>query len=842
MVELNTGEIVERIRTLFAQGKQFVFWYDANADFADNIGEITAQLTQTTIEMLPGEQFKTKLEVLGLEKNGEAALIYSPAKKPGLSQNLMADVERYSVEFTADATVMLREELGLEEKHQQFVVDNMKFFGNKERINKFKALTKERKINNPVIVILAVLAKANGISSLDILKSVIQTDLEDNQALNEFKKFNVYDHFWQGMSSQFGYFTSEPKLKELLSGMLVITAFDQMELDLPSQVNVYQSFAKTNVIAAVSQLMNMANFTSRMKQIADEVWQFINGESVFKNVEMNDLIKSDIFRNFDLKIMDWAATGLVNSELQPNGVDLRFLTHERQDTMYANEYESAYKMIRKAVPVLAGKAFGDYENVEKFAEAYVDTKSGLANIDTSYRKFVDYRWTLDSELFDSFDTLAQRVEQSYLNGFLNPMIKRWSDVYDIKSIESQKLQRNFYRNKVASSKNPVVVIVSDALRFEAGQDLAKFINRENQLSAEVDYMITGVPSVTYFGMPSLLPHEELTYDASVPTVLVDGVKATDLASRELVLQKRNAKSMTIAADKVMSTKTEDLKSEFVGKDVIYVYHNGIDAISDNAKTERKTFEATAQTVSEIQSIIKRLRSANRTNFIVTADHGFIYRDSELDTTDKIDLKPANFMKKAPRYAVSKEKFEQTGVDSVAISDVLDNDQEEIVYYPTSANVFMSQGAGKNYVHGGVSPQEMIVPVIAVHSKRGADTSETVEVQLSPVPHRITSRTIIVSFNQLQPISSDVNGATFEAKFVDQAGDVISSTEVINAFSDDQNPSKRIIKKRFVIADQVYDQTQSYFLIVENVENKQEIIREEFTMDLAITGGFDFDFS
>ncbi|WP_195317827.1 BREX-1 system phosphatase PglZ type A [Weissella cibaria] len=842
MVELNIGEIVERIRTLFAQGKQFVFWYDANADFADNIGEITAQLTQTTIEMLPGEQFKTKLKVLSLEKNGEAALIYSPAKKPDLSQNLMADVERYSVEFTADATVMLREELGLEEKYQQFVVDNMKFFGNKERINKFKVLANGRRINNPIIVILAVLAKSNGISSLDILKSVIQTDLEENQALNEFKKFNVYDYFWQGMSIQFGYFSSEPKLKELLSGMLVITAFDQMELDLPSQVNVYQTFAKANVIAAVSQLMNMANFTSRMKQIADEVWQFINGESVFKNVEMNDLIKSDVFRNFDLKIMDWLATSLVNSELQPNGVDLRSLTHARQDTMYGNEYETAYKMIRKAIPVLAGKAFHKYENVERFAEAYVDTKNGLANIDTSYRKFVDYRWTLDSELFDSFDTLAQRVEQSYLNGFLNPMIKRWSDVYDIKSIESQKLQRNFYRNKVASSKNPVVVIVSDALRFEAGQDLAKFINRENQLSAEVDYMITGVPSVTYFGMPSLLPYDELTYDASVPTVLVDGVKATDLASRELVLQKRNAKSMTIAADKVMSTKTEDLKSEFVGKDVIYVYHNGIDAISDNAKTERKTFEATAQTVSEIQSIIKRLRSANRTNFIVTADHGFIYRDSELDTTDKIDLKPADFMKKAPRYAISKEKFEQTGVDSVVISDVLDNDQEEMVYYPTSANIFMSQGAGKNYVHGGVSPQEMIVPVIAVHSKRGADTSETVEVQLSPVPHRITSRTIIVSFNQLQPISSDVNGATFEAKFVDQTGDVISSTEVINAFSDDQNPSKRIIKKRFVIEDQVYDQTQNYYLIVENVENKQEIIREEFTMDLAITGGFDFDFS
>lgn len=842
MVELNTEEIVERIHNLFEQGKLFVFWYDENADFVDNIDEITNQLTQKTIKMFPGEQFKTKLEVLNLEEKSQPALIYSPAQKPDLSHNLMADVERYSCEFTADATVMLREELGLEEKHQQFVVDNVKFFRSKERINKFKTLIKGRKINNPVIVILAVLAKANGISSLDILKAVIKTDLDKNQALNEFKKYSVDEYFWQGMSSQFGYFSSEPKLKELLSGMLVIMSFDQMELELPSQLNAYKSFEKANVIAAISQLMNMSNFISRMKQIADEVWQFINGNLVFKNVEISDLIKSDVFRNFDLKIMDWAATSLVNSEFQPNGVDLRSMTHQRQDTMYADDYETAYKMIRKALPVLMGTSLNDYENIEKMADAYVDDKRGLARIDTAYRKFVEYRGNLETELFDSFDLLAQRVEYRYLNGFLNPLIKRWSDVYDIKAIDSKKLQRSFYRNKVALSKNPVVVIISDALRFEAGQDLAKFINRENQLSAEVDYSITGVPSVTYFGMPSLLPYDELKYDESVPTVLVDDVRATDLASRELVLKKHNANSMAISADKVMNTKMEDLKSEFVGKEIIYVYHNGIDAISDNAKTERKTFEATAQTIDEIQSLIKRLRSANRTNFIVTADHGFIYRNSELDSTDKIDLKPAKFIKKSPRYAISKEIFKQTGVDSVAISDVLDNAQEEMVYYPVSANIFMSQGAGKNYVHGGVSPQEMIVPVISVHSKRGANTSQTVEIQLSPIPHRITSRTVIVNFNQLQPIGSEVNGGTFEAKFIDSVGHTISSTEIINAFSDELNPSKRIIRRRFVIEDQVYDQTQSYYLIVKNVENKQEIIRDEFTMDLAITGGFEFDFS
>jgi len=54
-----------------------------------------------------------------------------------------------------------------------------------------------------------------------------------------------------------------------------------------------------------------------------------------------------------------------------------------------------------------------------------------------------------------------------------------------------------------------------------------------------------------------------------------------------------------------------------------------------------------------------------------------------------------------------------GVVSVSMGRILDNSDNKVVSFPVSSNVFKVAGGGQNYVHGGSSPQEMIVPVIDV---------------------------------------------------------------------------------------------------------------------------------
>ena len=106
MAELDTKKIVAGIEKLFADNNHFVFWYDAQGEFADNIADITEQLREPVVIMGENEQFKTKLTLVAMEQQGQSALVYSPAPKPDLTENFMTDMLYYSREYTANALVM----------------------------------------------------------------------------------------------------------------------------------------------------------------------------------------------------------------------------------------------------------------------------------------------------------------------------------------------------------------------------------------------------------------------------------------------------------------------------------------------------------------------------------------------------------------------------------------------------------------------------------------------------------------------------------------------------------------------------------------------------------------
>ncbi len=56
--------------------------------------------------------------------------------------------------------------------------------------------------------------------------------------------------------------------------------------------------------------------------------------------------------------------------------------------------------------------------------------------------------------------------------------------------------------------------------------------------------------------------------------------------------------------------------------MIYVYQNIIDKRGHTRDTERKAFEATEEAMEEIVKLVRKLTSANATNVVITADHGF----------------------------------------------------------------------------------------------------------------------------------------------------------------------------------------------------------------------------
>jgi predicted AlkP superfamily pyrophosphatase or phosphodiesterase len=194
-------------------------------------------------------------------------------------------------------------------------------------------------------------------------------------------------------------------------------------------------------------------------------------------------------------------------------------------------------------------------------------------------------------------------------------------------------QQDFYNKYIRNAKERIVVIISDGLRFEVGQTLMKRLQQDEKCTANISAMLSVLPSYTQFGMSALLPHKELALSDDYK-VLIDGKVCDEIA---------------------------DLKEIFTGQDVVYVYHNQVDARGDKLITENEVFVACEEAIEEIHTIIKRLTSANNFHFIITADHGFIYKRDKLAESDKI----SGFNKKdsfvGRRYVIADERIDADGI-------------------------------------------------------------------------------------------------------------------------------------------------------------------------------------
>jgi hypothetical protein len=103
-------------------------------------------------------------------------------------------------------------------------------------------------------------------------------------------------------------------------------------------------------------------------------------------------------------------------------------------------------------------------------------------------------------------------------------------------------------------------------------------------------------------------------------------------------------------------------------DVVYMYHNQIDARGEPLATENEVFKACAEAIEEIKKEIKRLSTgANVYRFIITSDHGFIYKRDKLTESDRIALKNDSIIIKERRFIISTENIQDDGIVCLPLS-------------------------------------------------------------------------------------------------------------------------------------------------------------------------------
>jgi len=361
-------------------------------------------------------------------------------------------------------------------------------------------------------------------------------------------------------------------------------------------------------------------------------------------------------------------------------------------------------------------------------------------LDTAYRKFyASFDRLQNKELLME---LKDKVENVYVNGYLNALSIKWADSLETLKenwkIPGMVMQKDFYNTYINPFRNRgerVFVIISDALRYEAAREFCDMLNKERKGSAEIAYMQGSIPSSTRFGMASLLPYKSLEMGEDYK-LYIDGIITEGTDNRNRILNNYSKDSIALQYLDVIDMKREDMRKAFGGKELIYIFHNTIDARGDNDKTEREVFTAVEEAFDELMLLINSLvNNVTATNIIITADHGFIYKRGNLMEWDKITKASAEDAYENRRCVLSERPLELNGTLTFSMEYLLGTDTSLKYISPRGVNRFKVQGTGANYVHGGTSLQEILIPVVKFkndRSKAGKNEVKKVDVKLTSI--------------------------------------------------------------------------------------------------------------
>ena len=185
------------------------------------------------------------------------------------------------------------------------------------------------------------------------------------------------------------------------------------------------------------------------------------------------------------------------------------------------------------------------------------------------------------------------------------------------------------------------------------------------------------------------------------------------------------------------------------------------------------------------------------------------------------------------------RYEEIGTQKMSLKDIIDEEDGRYVVYPSTSNVFKLPGGGQNYVHGGSSPQELLIPVIQIRTQRGYVETEDAKISLISSLQKVNNLILNLDFIQKEAISSVVKPATYKVFFVDGQGRLISNENIHVASSKETDASKRLFKLRFSLKNQTYERSQKYYLVALNEQTGLEVLRHELMIDIAFSGDFGF---
>jgi uncharacterized protein (TIGR02687 family) len=865
--------ITEALGNLFGT-HAVVFWHDPDGEFVSSVADLAPEgITLLDLDALPALGIKIQLERAGRD---DRFLLYSAKPETDPAHDWLLDVRLRSKPFQADQASIFLEDLGLASQQlREHLKSRARFLDDGDRVERLKRLVLPHDtavdVDRKMIAVLvkaepadlsAILLRlyagllADGVASLDAVPTawgeVVDNDLEPA--------------FWSLIAAEFGYQSDPPSLRDLLFRILVTDFARALRAALPAQLG---HFVLTDQARAANACVFASGWRSHLQYfgsydaLSGAVGRELGLAELLGPLCADDLVEAMTFEEVERRVIQDIKTRIIAGE----GADmesLRALMARRRDGHWANKLLTQNSPTTRALAACydaleAGAAFlelaASYKGGFSFAHAEAAFSAYRAEIfrfDQLYRQINHAADAVEPMGWALLHELRERVENTYSGWFIPQLGSAWSPVLEGDSglLAQWKVpgwinQQDFYANQVKvhldSGIRRVFVVISDALRYEAAEELVRDFNGKSRFKASLAAMLGVLPSYTALGMAALLPHDKLAYKPNANLdVTVDGAIVATVEQRGQQLAK--VSGVAIKSDELLALG-KDKGREFVREQkVIYVYHDKIDMLGDKQGSERETFDAVAQTLAELNQLTRFIvNSLNGSLVLITADHGFLYQEPPLDEADKSSLgeKPDGTLKAKKRYLLGQGLGTNPKAwcgNTAVTAGTAPGEGSMDFWVPRGAARFHFAG-GARFVHGSAMPQEIVIPVITVReSESESHKTRAVEFSLLGSSNKVVTNKQRFEFIQTEPVSERVLARTVLISLRD--GEVPISDEITVTFDSTSNlMDERKRSVMLTVKSGHYDKTRDYFLIARDAQTHVEAMRLPVKVDLAFTNDF-----
>lgn len=836
--------------------RRIVFWHDEERQFEQDMDEL--DLPGVKILRLTGSNHFAAKKLLLHDDLESDYLVYCPLAYASEEEDWLQDIEYYSETFRADFVSMQMEELNIEPSAamRKAVKLYAKFLESEERRKKLRRLG--HSYDKPLALhtdIMAVLAGLSGGSMQDVFIAVLSAglDKESNEILLNIRKFGSLPAFWELAYKYTGYLDEEDRPLSHFASHLLLTALSQTMN--PSVLKGLERFLSESNKAYCYSLVHEwrgREDNEALFDICRAVEDELHLAQRFDRLDPETLITGDIFpcmnESLLAQLFSEVAEQVVRTDL------ILSVCENRRTAGWYDRFEDYFDCLffigkMELFREKHGAGF-HFAQPRALWNAYADE---FYRMDAYYRRFYHaFGKTLansNDRLDDGLKHATEYVEGLYQNWFLHELTASWTklaaeDFASLGYVSEINKQRDFYRRYVSpASKNArAFVIISDALRYEVASELTERLSRTTKGAAELASMQAAFPSITKFGMAALLPGLHLSADEHLDA-LMDGRPTRSTADRNAVLSAAARPGIAIQYTDLLGMKKAERRELIAGKDVIYIYHNAIDAIGDKALTESKVFDACETAMQEIAGLVRIITNElSGTNIFITADHGFLDTHRPLSESDKLDRRAfsGEVLELGRRYAL-------TSPDTAAADLLPINLDRELHganvrgYAPQDTVRMKVQGGGANYVHGGISLEEMVVPVILFKNLRSSSRDykevRNAEIRLLTESRKVANLIFSLEFYQAQPCGDKIQPCTYTIYMTDEEGTLVSDRQKLIADKSSPNASERAFRLRFNLKAGAYDAKKPYRLVIASDTDMQEV---EFRIDVALADDFGFD--